>query len=205
MQRHTLCCQLYLCSTLFFCPSHSSSQAAATWALSGKFWMGRPFEPYQIWAISKWLMEWTSSLDMIKGFSVRCCLKPEGFGLTGCAELHHSTDANESRYGSVSYIRQLNEQNVNLLHVIFVLGMSRVLPLKYITVPRLELAAALCWLKWMLRRQLYRDLKPSVFWTDSQTRLTINFPFTVSNTDFRKYSVSGQVLAETNVSVSRNK
>ncbi|KAL2086463.1 hypothetical protein ACEWY4_017522 [Coilia grayii] len=76
-----------------------------------------------------------------------------------------------SGYGSVSYIRQENKQKT--IHVTFVLGKSRVLPLKNITVPRLELAAAALLVKVdrMLRREFHLDLKPSVFWTDSQTVL----------------------------------
>ena len=48
----------------------------------------------------KW-MEWTNSLDRIKGFSVPRCLKPKGYGMTSCAVLHHFADASESDYGSV--------------------------------------------------------------------------------------------------------
>ncbi|XP_063049984.1 uncharacterized protein LOC134444684 [Engraulis encrasicolus] len=48
-------------------------------------------------AISKRWMEWTNSLEMIKGFSVQRCLKPEGFGVTRCAELHHFADAKLKR------------------------------------------------------------------------------------------------------------
>ena len=122
-------------------------------------------------AMSKRWMEWTSSLEVIKGFSVQRCLKPEGFGGTRCAELHHFADASESGYGSVSYIRQVNQKDV--VHVTFVFGKSRVLPLKTITVPRLELAAAALSVKVdrMLRKELHLDLEPSVFWTDSQTVL----------------------------------
>jgi hypothetical protein len=65
----------------------------------------------------------------------------------------------------------LNNQDV--IHVNFVLGKSRVLPLKNITVARLELAAAelLAKIDRMVRRELHLDLKPSFFWTDSQTVL----------------------------------
>ncbi|XP_031425669.1 uncharacterized protein LOC116220856 [Clupea harengus] len=127
-------------------------------------------EPLPQTVSEKW-MEWTNSLDRIKGFSVPRCLKPKGYGMTSHAELHHFADASESGYGSVSYIRQLNQQDV--IHVTLVLGKSRVLPLKNITVPRLELAAAALLVKVdrMLRGELHLDLKPSCFWTDSQTVL----------------------------------
>lgn len=129
--------------------------------------MNEPLPP----AVTERWIEWTSSLEMIKGSSVPRCLKPKDFGVTRCAELHHFADASESGYGSVSYIRQVNKQSI--AHVTFVLGKSRVLPLKNITVPRLELAAAALLVKVdrMLRREFHLDLKPSVFWTDSQTVL----------------------------------
>ncbi|KAL7878223.1 hypothetical protein AOLI_G00091970 [Acnodon oligacanthus] len=113
--------------------------------------------------VSDWWMEWTSSLEKIKSFGVPRCLKPQGSGVMRCAELHHFADASESGYGSVSYVRQVNEQDV--VHFTFVLGKSRVFPLKAITVPRLELAAAALLVKVdrMLRRELHLDLKASVF------------------------------------------
>ncbi|KAL7870670.1 hypothetical protein SRHO_G00081670 [Serrasalmus rhombeus] len=122
-------------------------------------------------SVSDWWMECTSSLEKIKSFSVPHCLKPHCYGVTRCAELHHFSDASERGYGSVSYIRQVNEQDV--VHVTFVLGKSRVPPLKAITIPRLELAAAALLVKVdrMLRRELHVDLKASVFWTESQTVL----------------------------------
>ena len=67
-------------------------------------------------------------------------MKPKNYGTPKCAQLHHFVDASESGYGSVSYNRQVNIQDV--VHVTFVLEKSRVLPLKHIAVSRLELAAA---------------------------------------------------------------
>ncbi|KAM7393992.1 hypothetical protein PAMP_020821 [Pampus punctatissimus] len=133
----------------------------------GGFGWDEPLPP----AVSEQWENWTNSLEMIRGFRVPRCLKPKDFGVTVYAELHHFADASESGYGSVSYIRQVNEQDI--IHVTFVLGKARVLPLKTITVPRLELAAAALLVKMdrMLRREFHLDLKPSVFWTDSQTVL----------------------------------
>ena len=56
------------------------------------------------------------------------------------AELHHFCDASEIGYGTASYLWLTN--NKTDVHVTFVLGKSRVIPLKQITIPRLELAAA---------------------------------------------------------------
>ena len=125
----------------------------------------------------KWI-EWIASLERIKHFQVPRCLKPKSYGTQRFAQLHHFSDASENGYGSVSYIRQVNMQDV--VHVAFVLGKSRVLPLKHITVPRLELAAATLLVKVdkMLRKELHMDLNPSVFWTDSQTVLKYGNDYT---------------------------
>ena len=127
-------------------------------------------EPLPQAIVDRWT-GWTNSLDKIKSFSVARCLIPKGYGTTKRAELHHFSDASESGYGSVSYIRQANEQDT--VHVTFLQGKSRVLPLKNITVPRLELAAAASLVKVdkMLRGELHVALNPSTFWTDSQTVL----------------------------------
>ena len=120
----------------------------------------------------KW-MEWMNSLERIKNFEVARCVKPKDFGALKHVQLHHFADASELGYGSVSYIRLVNEQDS--VHVTFIQGKSRVLPLKQITVPRLELAAAALSVKVdkMLRKELDFDLKRSVFWTDSQTVLKL--------------------------------
>lgn len=54
-----------------------------------------------------------------------------------------------------------------------VIGKSRVTPLKHITIPRLELTAAVVAVKMdrMLRQELEVPLQESVFWTDSTTVL----------------------------------
>lgn len=83
--------------------------------------------------VSDQWMEWTDSLEKIKNFSVQHCMNPKGYGTPACAQLHHFADASESGYASVSYIRLVNTQDV--VHVTFILGKSRVLPLKHITIP----------------------------------------------------------------------
>lgn len=117
-------------------------------------------------------LQWCVDSDHFQ-FNIHLNQKPhsENSGTQKYAQLHHFADASENCYGSVSYIRQVNIQDV--VHVSFVLGKSRVLPLKQITVPRLELAAAALLVKVgkMLKRELHLDLNPSVFWTDSQTVL----------------------------------
>ncbi|XP_063050269.1 uncharacterized protein LOC134445113 [Engraulis encrasicolus] len=95
------------------------------------------------------------------------CMKPAQFGQVTSAQLHHFSDASESGYGCVSYLRLENaEQEV---HISFVMGKSRVAPLKQMTMPRLELTAAMLAVRVdkLLRTELQLTLESSVFWTDS--------------------------------------
>ncbi|KAL7880597.1 hypothetical protein SRHO_G00028510 [Serrasalmus rhombeus] len=114
---------------------------------------------------------WLSDLSQFASFSVKRCIKPEGFGPVVSAQLHHFSDASEKGYGIVSYIRIENSHGQ--VHCSFLLGKSRVTPLKPVTVPRLELTAATIAVKMdkLMKRELRMDLKDSVLWTDSTTVL----------------------------------
>ncbi|XP_068738913.1 uncharacterized protein [Montipora capricornis] len=55
------------------------------------------------------------------------------------------------------------------IHCSFVIGKSRLAPLKAITIPRLELSAAVVFVKLdnMIRRELGLPIEESIFWSDS--------------------------------------
>lgn len=93
------------------------------------------------------------------------------FGLPTHACLHHFADACEASYGTVSYLKILN--NANMVHVAFWLGKSRVTPLKPVAIPRLEHMATVLAVRVdiMLKKELQLPLEDSVFWTDSTTVL----------------------------------
>ncbi|XP_038133532.1 uncharacterized protein LOC119778397 [Cyprinodon tularosa] len=114
---------------------------------------------------------WLSDLSRFASFSVKRCIKPEGFGSVVSAQLHHFSDASEKGYGVVSYVRIENSHGQ--IHCSFLLGKSRVTPLKPVTVPRLELAAATIAVKMdkLMKQEFRMDLKESVLWTDSTTVL----------------------------------
>lgn len=117
--------------------------------------------------IKKRWSDWLASLPALENFSFPRCLKPEGFGDYGFAQLHHFADASEYAYGSVSYL--LMRSASNKLHCAFMMGKSRVAPLRPPTIPRMELTAATVAVKMdgVLRRELQLDLDQSMFWTDS--------------------------------------
>lgn len=114
---------------------------------------------------------WQKDIQQLSDFSVSRCFKPNNFGPTESAQLHHFADASENGYGTVSYLVLTNEHGEK--HCSFVMGKSRVAPLKQVTIPRMELTAAVVAAKMdrMLKQELQLQLKDSVFWTDSLTVL----------------------------------
>ena len=97
--------------------------------------------------------------------------KPPDFGCIDVAQLHHFSDASEYAYGTVTYLLLENKQG--LKHCSFLMGKSRVAPLKQVPIPRLELTVAVVAVKMdkMLRQELQLPLQPSTFWIDSTTVL----------------------------------
>ena len=94
------------------------------------------------------------------------CLRPDGF-LSSSVTLHHFSDASQQGYGAVSYLRSMNDKGI--IHCSFVMGKARTAPLKSITIPRLELSAAVLAtrLDKIIRREIDLPIRDSVFWTDS--------------------------------------
>ena len=88
---------------------------------------------------SSWI-EWLSSLEATESLQIQRCLKPDGFGKVTSFQLHHFSDASGWAYGSVTYARLTNEEGK--VHVSFVKGTGHLVPLKSVTIPRLELMAA---------------------------------------------------------------
>ena len=76
-------------------------------------------------------------------------------------------DASQIAYGVVSYLRITNAQG--LIHCSFVIGKSQLSPLKHLTIPRLELSAAVvaARLDKIIRTETDLQVDKSVFWTDS--------------------------------------
>lgn len=68
-------------------------------------------------------------------------MKPQGFGKIMSVQLHHFSDASQQGYGVVSYLRFLDDKGA--IHCTFMMGKARTAPLKTVTIPRLELSAAL--------------------------------------------------------------
>ena len=67
-------------------------------------------------------------------------MKPKDFGKVTNCTLHHFSDASQSGYGQCSYIKLANERAQ--IHCCLLIGTLRVTTLKFISIPRLELKAA---------------------------------------------------------------
>ena len=123
---------------------------------------------------------WRSELRTLESLRIPRCFKPEGFGQIKTVELHHFSDASLSGYGQCSYLRLISESDQT--HCSLVMGKARVTPLKPVTIPRLELTAAVVSVKisqWLGEELDYQDVS-EFFWTDS--KVVIGY---ISNTTSR--------------------
>ena len=95
------------------------------------------------------------------------CLKPPEFSTFESCELRHFSDTSELGYGAVSYIRLVNK--LGDVRCFLVMAKSRLAPLKAITIPRLELSAAVLAVRLdrMIRQEIRLPIKSLTFWTDS--------------------------------------
>lgn len=110
--------------------------------------------------------KWLADLQLLSSFSVSRCIKPAGFGVIKSAQLHHFSDASNDGYGTVSYLLLTNERDQK--HTAFLMGKSRVALLQQITVPRMELTAAVISVKTdRMLKQVLQLLQESIFWTVS--------------------------------------
>ena len=86
-------------------------------------------------------------------------------------ELHTFTDASELALSAVSYLRI--EHIDESVSVAFVIGKARVAPIKRITIPNLELQAAVygAQLAQFVKDEIDIEIHKQVFWSDSTTIL----------------------------------
>ena len=115
----------------------------------------------------QWEM-WRNELPLLEMMEVPRCFKLKEMDNLKKVELHHFSDASTEGYGQCSYLRLVDTSN--RVNCSLVMGKARVTPLKSITIPRLELTAALVSVKVseMLSRELRYDEVEEVFWTDSK-------------------------------------
>ena len=126
-------------------------------------------EPVPEEAKMKW-ERWRMELMKLQSIKIPQCYKPSHFGQVIRAELHHFSDTSVQGYSQCSYLRL--EDEAHNVHCAFVIGKSQVAPLKPVTIPRLQLTAAVCSIP--ISQQIHRELEYRIdedFWTDSKVVL----------------------------------
>ena len=118
----------------------------------------------------EWL-KWKNTLIAMENINISRCYKSTDFGQIVEYTLHHFSDAIETGYGQARYLRMINENGV--VHCCLIFRKSRVVPVKYVSIPRLALTAATLSVKVsdMLRSELVIPVSSEEFWTDSQVVL----------------------------------
>ena len=124
-----------------------------------------PPEFYDRWS------KWVQQIPKLDAFELPRCLVPVEFEDSSSTQLHHFSDASQDGYGTVTYLRLVNDHGH--IHCSFVLAKARVAPLKTVTIPRLELTAATVavGVDEVLRKELDLNIDYSYFWTDSTSVL----------------------------------
>ena len=98
-------------------------------------------------------------------------MKPRSLDEGVSRQLHHFSDASETGYGAVTYLRLTDKKGQ--IHCAFIMAKSRLVPLKTTSTPRLELSAATVAIKLdkLMRKELQLPIDTSHFWTNSTTVL----------------------------------
>ena len=118
----------------------------------------------------KWA-KWKFNLNILKDIRLNRCYKPERFGQVVSSSLDHFSDASENGYGQVVYVRLVNA--IGKIHCSLVIAKLCVAPIKYTSIPRLVLAAAVLLTKMstIIRKEVQYEDPVEYYWTDSQVVL----------------------------------
>ena len=116
--------------------------------------------------LQKWNV-WIQSLKDLHFLQIPRCIKPAIFD-EAVIQLHFFCDASLKAYGGCCYIRCIDKEG--RIHTGLIMSKARVAPMKYHTIPRLELQSAVVVAKMssMLAKQLDLSVVQTYFWTDSQ-------------------------------------
>ncbi|XP_073669326.1 uncharacterized protein [Paramisgurnus dabryanus] len=127
-----------------------------------------PNLPHNI--LEAWL-SWERELPNLSSIVLpRCFIHWTADNPSAILDLHIFCDASEQSYGAVAYMRTEYDQQVN---VSFLMARSRVAPKKQLSIPRLELCAALIGAQLfnLLQTELTLKIRRATLWSDSTTVL----------------------------------
>lgn len=111
---------------------------------------------------------WLASLPELSKVSIERCLEPMTLDKHSTrTELHIFSDASEKAYGSAAYLKVCDASGNSKCSLI--IGKSRLAPIKTLSIPRLELAAAALAVKLyqLVTQELDIEIHDTIFWTDS--------------------------------------
>jgi len=75
--------------------------------------------------------KWRQEIKELEKLEIKRCVKPNDFGPVKAVEMHYFSDASEEGYGQCSYLRLINKHDQ--VHCSFVVGKTRVTPLKHLS------------------------------------------------------------------------
>ena len=136
--------------------------------------------------ITEW-QTWLDSLVYLNNVYVQKCHKPAEFGPIAIYEIHHFADFFAEGYETCTYLRLTNEQSS--IHCCFFIGKCQLSPSKTLSIPKLELSAAVLAVRLdiMIWKELALNNCSSTFWSDSTAVLQMirnsnkQFPVFVAN------------------------
>jgi hypothetical protein len=117
--------------------------------------------------------EWLLSLLSLHEISIPRPFRPLGFGSSAEVTLHVFCDAAKDAIGHVIYMRSVSDDDHQGVSVAFVCGESRVAPRAAVTIPRLELCAAVAAAQSLhfVLAELSRPVASVTLYTDSRVVL----------------------------------
>ncbi len=115
---------------------------------------------------------WLGLIVNLNSLVIPRCYKSESLAKIDSVEIHHFSDASSEAYGQCSYVRfkDVNDK----VWCSLLMGKSRVAPVKIVSIPRLELSAAVLSVKvsLFLTRELDYENVCEYFWSDSTATLS---------------------------------
>ncbi|XP_057380307.1 uncharacterized protein LOC130702709 [Daphnia carinata] len=120
--------------------------------------------------IDRWI-HWANSLPLLNGLVLDRCISPTGKDAS-TIELHVFGDASEMGFGAVCYARFVHPNGTADISIL--LSKSRLAPLKFMTIPRLELNAVVLAARLAVQAKEEHDIifRKTIYWSDSSTVLS---------------------------------
>ncbi|KAK6168652.1 hypothetical protein SNE40_019844 [Patella caerulea] len=137
----------------------------------------------------QWL-RWLKDLPQLSRLRVDRCYKPKSLSILSSVELHLFSDGSRVGYSSVAYLRFVGSDT--RIHCAFVIGKSRLAPIKEISIPRVELAGAVLSVRLcrLILEELELPIREVTYWTDSMSVLKC-----INNTSKRFHTFESNRLA----------